>query len=101
MEWTSNGPRSNLESGLVPGGRSVNGEFGSYVALDDLPKEHPRILCRIKHYLENNPLPKDASFNHYRPARYFSDNIDSLADELSEQELDRFQQAFTALNKLL
>ena len=79
----------------------VNGEFGSNVALDDLPKEHPRILCRIKHYLENNPLPKHASFNHYRPARYFSDNIDSLADELSEQELDRFQQAFTALNKLL
>ena len=23
MEWTSNGPRSNLESGLVPGGRST------------------------------------------------------------------------------
>ena len=22
MEWTSNGPRSNLEGGLVPGGRS-------------------------------------------------------------------------------
>ena len=79
----------------------VNREFGSSVVLDDLPKEHPRILCRIKHYLENNPLPKDASFNHYRPARYFSDNIDSLADELSEQELDRFQQAFTALNNLL
>ena len=54
----------------------VNREFGSSVVLDDLPKEHPRILCRIKHYLENNPLPKDASFNHYRPARYFSDNID-------------------------
>ena len=79
----------------------VNGEFGSSVVLDDLPQEHPRILCRIKHYLENNPLPKDASFNHYRPARYFSDNIDSLADELSEQELNRFQQAFTALNNLL
>ena len=28
MEWTSNGPRSNLESGLVPGGRSpINGDF--------------------------------------------------------------------------
>ena len=24
MEWTSNGPRSNLESGLVPGGRSLS-----------------------------------------------------------------------------
>ena len=23
MEWTSNGPRSNLEGGLVPGGRSA------------------------------------------------------------------------------
>ena len=28
MEWTSNGPRSNLESGLVPGGRSVGGDPG-------------------------------------------------------------------------
>ena len=26
MEWTSNGPRSNLESGLVPGGRSPGTE---------------------------------------------------------------------------
>ena len=24
MEWTSNGPRSNLESGLVPGGGQVS-----------------------------------------------------------------------------
>ena len=79
----------------------VNGEFGSSIVLDDLPKEHLRILHRIRQYLENNPLPKDASFNHYRPARYFSDNIDSLADELNEQELDRFQQAFNALNELL
>ncbi len=79
----------------------VNREFGSSVGLDDLPKEHNRILLRIKYYLENNPLPEDVSFNHYRPARYFSDNIDSLADELSEPELDRFQQAFTALNNLL
>ena len=23
LEWTSNGPRSNLEGGLVPGGRSI------------------------------------------------------------------------------
>ena len=31
MEWTSNGPRSNLESGLVPGGRS--GGLGQAVIL--------------------------------------------------------------------
>ena len=27
MEWTSNGPRSNLESGLVPGGRSLHAVY--------------------------------------------------------------------------
>ena len=79
----------------------VNGEFGSSVVLDDLPKKHPRILRRIKQYLENNPLPKDARFNHYRPARYFSGNIDSLVDELSEPDLDRFERVFKALNALL
>ena len=30
MEWTSNGPRSNLESGLVPGGRSVGAGVSVY-----------------------------------------------------------------------
>ena len=34
-------------------------------------------------------------------ARYFSDNIGSLADDLSNQELGRFKQAFVALNALL
>ena len=79
----------------------VNREFGSSVVLDDLPREHPRILRRIKQYFENNRLPKDVHFNHYRPARYFRDNIDSLADELSALELDRFEQAFKALNARL
>ena len=33
MEWTSNGPRSNLESGLVPGGRSVPLDMNTLKAL--------------------------------------------------------------------
>ena len=79
----------------------VNGAYGSSVDVDDLSMADPRILRRIDQYLEKNPLPNDANFNHYRPARYFSDNIGSLADELSELELNRFQKAFDALNKLL
>ena len=79
----------------------VNGAFGSSVGLTDLAGGHPRILHRLEEYLESNPLPNNAIFNHYRPARYFSDNIGSLADDLSDQELDRFEQAFVALNALL
>ena len=35
MKWTSNGPRSNLESGLVPGGRSVG--FKPHELISNLP----------------------------------------------------------------
>ena len=79
----------------------VNGAFGSSVDLTDLTGKYPRILRRLEEYLENNSLPNSAIFNHYRPARYFSDNIDSLADDLPDQELNRFKQAFEALNGLL
>ena len=79
----------------------VNRTFKSSVVLADLPEGHPRILRRLEQYFAKCPLPENASFNHYRPARYFTDNIGSLADELSERELNRFQQAFDALNALL
>ena len=78
----------------------VNGAYGSSV-LVNLPGDHPRILRRLDRYLEKTPLPNNSIFNHYRPARYFCNNIGSLADQLSEQELDRFQQVFNALNALL
>ena len=79
----------------------VNGAFGSSIALADLPENHPRILRRLEEYLEGNPLPNNEIFNHYRPARYLSENIGCLENELSGQELDRFEQAFKVLNALL
>ena len=69
----------------------VNRTFKSSVTLADLPEGPPRILRRLEQYFAKNPLPENAVFNHYRPARYFSDNIGSLANELSEPELNRFQ----------
>ena len=79
----------------------VNGEFGTDLTVDDLLKGPPRILIRLEKYFQNSPLPRDAQFNHYRPARYFSENIGSLEDELSGQTLARFEHAFSTLNKLL
>ena len=79
----------------------VNGAFGSSVGVTDLASSRPRILRRLKEYLESNSLPNGASFNHYRPARYFSGNIDVLSGDLTEQVLDRFEQAFKTLNGLL
>ena len=79
----------------------VNGAFGSSICLTDLSSKHPRILRRLEEYLERNPLPNKETFNHFRPARYLSTNSGCLESELSEQELDRFEQAFKALNALL
>lgn len=79
----------------------VNSEFGSAIKFTDLPKGHPRILDRLERRLTKHPLPNGARFNHYRPARFFSENIGSLSNDLSPAELDRFQQAFDTLNALL
>ncbi len=46
-------------------------------------------------------LPNGASFNHFRPARTFSVNIGDLWGKLDKRVLDRFEQAFKALNELL
>ena len=79
----------------------VNGALGSSIGLTDLVSRHPRILRRLKEYLASDSLPNGASFNHYRPARYFSGNIGVLSGDLTDQVLDRFEQAFKTLNGLL
>ena len=79
----------------------VDGSFGASIALNDLPDDHPRILRRLEQHLVTAPLPDGATFNHYRPARYFAENIGSLVAQLTDQELGRFEQAFKTLNALL
>ena len=79
----------------------MNGEFEVSVSVTDLAGDRPRILQRIEEYLKKDPLPNSMTFNHYRPARFFSENIGSLKEELSNETLDRFQRAFDALNQLL
>lgn len=79
----------------------VNNEYGVSVGVGDLPKGAPRIVVQLQAYFEENPLPKGAKYNHYRPARYFAENIGSLERDLTDSVLDRFRKAFETLNALL
>ena len=79
----------------------VNGAYDTSIELADISENHPRIIRRLEEYLETAPLPNDAVFNHYRPARYLSENIESLEDKFSERELGHFEEAFKSLNVLL
>ena len=78
----------------------VEGVYGNSIDSSELSPQ-PRIVRRIEKYLNDNPMPKGVTFNHYSPAFYLSSNIDSLSGNLSDQVLDRFQNAFDDLNALL
>lgn len=79
----------------------VNGEFKCDIQLDDLSSRNPRIIRRLEEYLADHPLPNKANFNHYRPARYFNEHTDSLVNDLTDEELQRFESVFRELDTLL
>jgi hypothetical protein len=82
----------------------VNSEFSNELAIPieagKLESKHPRIVQRIEAYLSGHPL-KSGRFGHYRPARYFNENLKSLAQKIPALTKDRFEAAFLALNNLL
>jgi len=80
--------------------REYKAELAKPIVESDL-SSHPRVLVRIEKFLEANPLKTGARFNHYRPSRYFAEHADDLAAQLSSQTLQRFEDAFVELNKLL
>lgn len=83
----------------------VNAEFSTGISknitISALPSGGSRILPRLEEYFTDNPLSGKQSFNHYRPARYFAENIATLESSVSDATLDRFENAFKILNKLL
>jgi len=82
----------------------VNAEFGAQLSVPvdaaKLTLKKPRILERIEHYIVEHPL-KEGRFSHYRPSRYFSENIKSLEKKIPKAAVDRFKSAVDALNALL
>ncbi len=79
----------------------VNGEYGSSISESDLKVRHPRITFKLESYLQLFPFPRNAEYNHYRPARYFQESIETLESQLSESSLDRWREMFRCLNSLL
>jgi predicted ATP-dependent endonuclease of OLD family len=82
----------------------VNAEYYSQlntpIDVVKLTAKSPRIVVCIERYLIENPL-KMGQFSHYRPARYFTENINKLQNKIPADAKQRFTEAFDALNALL
>lgn len=82
----------------------VNAEFAAQLRSPIKPAalnaKQPRTLRAIEGHLEAHPL-KSGKFGHYRPARYFSENVVTLWPKVSDATKDRFESAFKHLNALL
>ena len=79
----------------------VNGEYDMSLTVDQLDAQNPRVIRRLEQCLSEHPIPGGVRFNHYRPARYLQENIGSLENKLTDQQLDRFRKLFETLNDLL
>jgi predicted ATP-dependent endonuclease of OLD family len=82
----------------------VNAEFAKQLTAPIDPAalnaKQPRTLQAIEAWLKKKPL-KSGAFSHYRPARYFSENLGTLWPQVSDTTKDRFEAAFKHLNALL
>lgn len=82
----------------------VNNEYrkqlASKITLAKLNQNLPRTLRAIDAWLADNPM-SSGSFGHYRPARYFTENLTALWPKVSDETKDRFEAAFKHLNGLL
>lgn len=80
----------------------VNKEYNqapaAEITLTDLRIQAPRILVRLSEALKSKPLC-GGTFSHFRPARYFAEKAAMLT--VPSATLDRFEQAFKAINGLL
>ena len=84
--------------GLV--NEEFRGQLPNLITAVELNARHPRCLAAIEEYLQKKPL-RSGSFNHYRPARFFTENVGRLARYLSGDTVNRFESVFKALNALL
>jgi hypothetical protein len=82
----------------------VNAEFcrqlSTPVTVSALKSKHPRVLERLEHHFAGVPLVS-GTFSHFRPARYFNENLTKLSKKVPDEAKDRFEAAFKALNALI
>ena len=82
----------------------VNKEFASQlnspIQITSLNKNLPRTLRAVEVFLACNKM-KQGKFSHYRPAKYFVENIGELWDHVSDSTKDTFESIFDKANSLL
>jgi predicted ATP-dependent endonuclease of OLD family len=83
----------------------VNAEYAANLTTPVTPtmltSKSPRTVSKLESYFAANPMKNNAQFNHYRPARYFSENASTLVKQLSADTLSLFEETFKKLNTLL
>jgi hypothetical protein len=84
---------------LVNGGHSA--DLATPITMPMLNPSTPRVVSKLEEFFQTNPLKSGSEFNHYRPARYFSENVTKLTDAIPPEVFDRFEAAFKSLNALL
>ena len=81
----------------------VNKEFEQQlekpINVDNLNSNSPRILKALEEYFVEHPL-KYGEFGHYRPARYFFENIAELWLCMSNDEKSKYETLFEKVNSL-
>ena len=82
-------------------GAYVNKLSNGAIAVADLTSQHPRILMRLEEYFKQHSLKGGVIFNHFAPARHLAQNIGTLGSKIDSATLQRFEDAFRAVNALL
>jgi len=70
------------------------------IDIKSLNTKIPRIIVQIDEFLKSNPLKNGLQFNHYRPARYFVEQIHTYENEL-DSTLNTFELIFKELNSII
>lgn len=71
------------------------------IKMSEINSKIPRVAASIEDYLKQNPMRcSEAEYAHYKPARYFYKNIDTLWEKLPEQTKNTFEKMFKRLNQL-
>ena len=75
-------------------------ELGEPLDANDVNERIPRTVAALDEYFVRNPLDK-GTFGHYRPARYFFENIDALWSKISDRTKENAERLFSETNTLL
>lgn len=70
------------------------------LSLDDIENQHPRIAKRLELFFEREQV-NDGRFEHHRPAAYFQKNRKDFEEQLDGDTVDRFEDLFKELNRIL